>query len=44
MRKFSVENARLCLNNRAFFMNGVLDQGYNPEGLMTYPSDEAMEA
>jgi beta-galactosidase/beta-glucuronidase len=42
MRKFSVKNARLCLNNRVFFMNGVLDQGYNPEGLMTYPSDEAM--
>lgn len=42
MRKVSVENARLCLNNRVYFMNGVLDQGYNPQGLMTYPSDAAM--
>jgi beta-galactosidase/beta-glucuronidase len=42
MRKFSVENARLLLNNQVYFHNGVLDQGYNPEGLYTYPSDEAM--
>ena len=43
MRKFSVENERLCLNNEPYFHNGVLDQGYNPEGLMTYPSDAAMK-
>ena len=42
MRKFSVENARLCLNGKPYFHNGVLDQGYNPVGLYTYPSDEAM--
>ena len=42
MRKFSVENARLCLNGKPYFHNGVLDQGYNPIGLYTYPSDEAM--
>ena len=42
MRKFSVSEGRLCLNNKPYFHNGVLDQGYNPEGLMTYPSDEAM--
>ncbi len=42
MRKISVENRRLCLNNRVLFMNGVLDQGYTPDGLMTYPSDAAM--
>ena len=42
MRKFSVENARLCLNGEPYFHNGVLDQGYNPIGLYTYPSDEAM--
>jgi beta-galactosidase/beta-glucuronidase len=42
MRKFSVENARLLLNNQVYFHNGVLDQGYNPDGLYTYPSDEAM--
>ena len=42
MRKFSVENGRLCLNGRPYFHNGVLDQGYNPRGLYTWPSDQAM--
>ena len=44
MRKFSVENGKLCLNGAPYFHNGVLDQGYNPQGLYTYPSDEAMVA
>ncbi len=47
MRKFSVgvdEKKRpgLLLNNRPYFFNGVLDQGYWPESLYTPPSDEAM--
>lgn len=42
MRKFSVGNGRLCLNGEPYFHNGVLDQGYCPDGLMTWPSDEAM--
>lgn len=42
MRKFSVENERLYLNNEPYFHNGVLDQGYNPEGLYTYTSDASM--
>ncbi len=42
MRKFSVKDGKLCLNNEPYFHNGVLDQGYNPEGLMTYPSEAAM--
>lgn len=33
---------RVFLNNRPYFLNGVLDQGYWPEGLYTPPSDEAM--
>lgn len=33
---------RLCLNHVPYFQNGVLDQGYWPESLMTPPSDEAM--
>ena len=33
---------RLCLNHEPYFMNGVLDQGYWPDGLMTAPSDEAL--
>ena len=33
---------RLCLNGRPYFHNGLLDQGYWPDGLYTAPSDEAM--
>lgn len=47
MRKFSVEKddagvPRLFLNNKPYFHNGVLDQGYWPDGLYTAPCDEAM--
>ena len=42
MRKITVENARLCLNGVPYFQNGIIDQGYNPEGLYTYPSEDAM--
>ena len=47
MRKFSVEKdekgvPRLFLNNRSYFHNGLLDQGYWPDGLYTAPTDEAM--
>ncbi len=33
---------RLCLNHKPYFLNGVLDQGYWPDGLMTAPDDEAL--
>lgn len=33
---------RICLNGQAQFQNGVLDQGYWPDGLYTAPSDEAL--
>lgn len=47
MRKFSVEmgsgdKPRLFLNGREYFHNGLLDQGYWPDGLYTPPTDEAM--
>jgi beta-galactosidase/beta-glucuronidase len=42
MRKFSIEDKRLCLNNQPLFQFGSLDQGYWPDGLYTPPSDEAM--
>lgn len=42
MRKFSVEDGKLCLNNQPYFHNGILDQGYNQAGLYTYTSDQAM--
>lgn len=48
MRKFSVgkdENGipRLFLNNKPYFHNGLLDQGYYPDGYLTPPSNSAME-
>lgn len=48
MRKLTVEKdaqgiPRFCLNNEPIFFNGVLDQGYWPESLMTPPTDEALK-
>ena len=34
---------RFYMNNKPFFFNGVLDQGYWPDGLLTPPSDEALQ-
>ncbi|MCR4660809.1 MAG: glycoside hydrolase family 2 [Clostridia bacterium] len=47
MRKFSIgkdENgvSRMMLNNKPYFNNGLLDQGYWSDGMLTPPSDEAM--
>lgn len=48
MRKFStgVDSKgikRLFLNNKPYFHNGLLDQGYYPDGLLTPPSNAAMK-
>ena len=47
MRKISTRQLEggewhLQLNNRDLFHNGVLDQGYWPDGLYTAPTDEAL--
>ncbi|TGM63253.1 glycoside hydrolase family 2 [Leptospira meyeri] len=46
MRKFSIgfdgKFKRLFLNNKPYFHNGLLDQGYWFEGLLTPPNDEEM--
>ena len=47
MRKLSIDRdskgiLRYYLNNEPFFYNGVLDQGYWPDGGMTPPTDEAL--
>lgn len=47
MRKVSVGRdkegiLRFYLNNKPFFFNGILDQGYWPDGLLTPPCDEAL--
>ncbi len=48
MRKFSTGKdkkgiLRFYLNNKPFFFNGVLDQGYWPESLMTAPTEDALK-
>ncbi len=47
MRAFSIEKdekgvPRFCLNHKPYFLHGILDQGYWPDGLMTAPCDEAL--
>ncbi len=31
---------RICLNGEPIFLNGLLDQGYFPDGILTAPDDE----
>ncbi|MBQ9927890.1 MAG: glycoside hydrolase family 2 [Lachnospiraceae bacterium] len=52
LRSFTIEHHQLentdgevpvfCLNHKPYFLMGVLDQGYWPDGLYTAPSDEAL--
>ncbi len=51
LRTFSIERQNegplsgkpvFCLNHKPYFLMGVLDQGYWPDGLYTAPSDEAL--
>lgn len=50
MRLYSIEKPSdqpdgipvFCLNHKPFFLMGVLDQGYWPDGLYTAPADEAL--
>lgn len=48
MRKFHVGKdkngvLRFFMNNKPFIFNGLLDQGYWPESLLTPPTDEALK-
>lgn len=48
MRKFTVGKdskgiLRFYMNDKPIFFNGILDQGYWPESLMTPPTDEALK-
>ena len=36
-----LKRKRICLNNKPYFMFGVLDQGYWPDGLYRAPTDDA---
>ncbi|CAG7636870.1 Beta-galactosidase [Paenibacillus solanacearum] len=42
MRKITIEDGIVRLNNRVCYMRLVLDQGYYPDGNLTPPSDEAI--
>ncbi|GFE76015.1 glycoside hydrolase family 2 protein [Novosphingobium sp. TCA1] len=50
MRKISIGRGpvegqpAMLLNNKPLFQNGVLDQGWWPDGLLTPPSEEAMRS
>ena len=43
MRKFSTSDKYLLLNNKPYFVHGLLDQGYYPEGIYTPATYEAYE-
>ncbi|WP_058308483.1 glycoside hydrolase family 2 protein [Gracilibacillus massiliensis] len=42
MRKVSIKNGQVLLNNRPIYQKLLLDQGYWPDTMLTPPSDEAM--
>lgn len=43
MRKISVKDDMVLLNNKPIYQRLILDQGYWPETLLTPPSDEAIK-
>ena len=42
MRKISIKNGKILLNNAEIYQKLLLDQGYWPDTLLTPPSDEAI--
>jgi beta-galactosidase/beta-glucuronidase len=43
MRGISFDDMKVNLNGKPIFQRQVLDQGYNPKGIMTAPSDEDLK-
>lgn len=43
MRKISIEEDKILLNNQVLYQKLILDQGYWPESLLTPPSDQALK-
>jgi hypothetical protein len=43
-RRYEIRNGRLTLNGKPYFLRGVLDQGYWPDGILTPPTDAAIRA
>ena len=44
MRKIAIEDGKVFLNNKPYYMKLVLDQGYFPDGILTPPSDDAIRS
>jgi len=42
-RKVSVHDGKIYLNNSPYYLRMVLDQGYWPDGILTPPTDEAIQ-
>ena len=42
IREISTEGGRILLNGEPIYINGTLDQAFNPKGHFTYPSDDDM--
>ncbi len=42
MRKITVDQGRIMLNYKPYYLKAILDQGYWEESLLTPPSDEAI--
>ena len=40
LRSVNTKNGKLLLNGKPYYLKFVLDQGYNPDGILTFPSDE----
>ncbi|HKL12074.1 MAG TPA: glycoside hydrolase family 2 TIM barrel-domain containing protein [Halanaerobiales bacterium] len=43
MRKISIKDGKILLNNKPFYQKLILDQGYWPDSIATPPSDEAIK-
>ncbi|HTE17421.1 MAG TPA: glycoside hydrolase family 2 TIM barrel-domain containing protein, partial [Armatimonadota bacterium] len=41
-RHYGIKDGRLTLNGKPYFLRGVLDQGYWPDGILTPPTDDAI--
>lgn len=41
-RSVGIENGRITLNGKPYFLKAVLDQGFWPDGVYTPPADEAI--
>lgn len=43
LRSVSIDGKKVLINGRAVFQRLVLDQGYYPDGILTAPTDDALE-